>query len=835
MTTISVCTIIAKNYLALAKTLADSLHTFHPTLDFRTLIVDPFNPSINSAEVGKIILDSPSDFLDAALLNELAYNYDITEFSTAVKAFYLEHLLQQGYDKVIYLDPDILVLQPFDPIFAALDDSNIVLIPHLLDPIPLDGCLPSEISILQSGAYNLGFIGVNQSKETNRFLTWWKERLQKYCWNAPEKGLFVDQKWVDLVPGMFAGVRVLKQRGYNVAYWNLNARHLSEDKDTYLVDGEQLVFFHFSGFNPDSPNRLSKHETRFKVEKLPTLAKLLRHYAHLLKANNHDQYKRLPYGYGTFSNNLPIDIISRYLLRNAQQAGKLFPTPHDVNAKPSFFKWLNSPAEGSNQQSNNQILTNYLLGLHQKRPDLQAAFPDVLGKHCQAYLAWVSQDAAKQGIHPVYLQAAFDANKKQVFSSSGAMTGINVAGYLTAESGVGEAARGYVVALKSCGIETALLDFSAQAKCRKQDDTLSGFTSTNPHPTNLICINADQVHNFINHVSPQYLEQKYNIGLWAWELPNFPLEWWDRFDYFNEIWVGSTFMYESIIKQSPVPVVTIPHVVEINLARTYSSADFGVAENEFIFLFLFDFLSIFPRKNPLAVVEAFKKAFKPDEPVRLVLKCINFEHEPENYKILKDALADARITIIDKYLSKDEKNGLLSVCDCYVSLHRSEGFGLTIAEAMFLEKPVIATGWSGNMDFMTINNSYPVEYELSPLTEDYGPYKREQIWAEPSIAHAAQLMRQIYEEPIEAKKKAKRAATDMRLMNSPQAVANIIKARLDVIHQSRVEFKAAQMEPLLAELKRSQGRIAAMETSKFWKMRTEWFKLKRRLGLKDNE
>lgn len=415
------------------------------------------------------------------------------------------------------------------------------------------------------------------------------------------------------------------------------------------------------------------------------------------------------------------------------------------------------------------------------------------------------------------------------------LLGVNVAGYLTAELGLGEAARGYVAALKNLNVQTALMDFYLGTLSRKADNTLSGYRLDNPYPINLVCMNADQVPHFINHVGYEYLEQKYNIGLWAWELPDFPEEWWDCFDYFNEIWVGSTFMYQSIVKHSPIPVVTVPHLVQINFARTYSKADFGLPDNEFMFLFMFDFLSSFQRKNPLAVVEAYKKAFQLEEPVRLVLKCINAEHDSESFNILKNAIADTRITIFDNYLSKDDKNGLLSACDCYISLHRSEGFGLTLAEAMFLEKPVIATGWSGNMDFMNINNSYPVKYEMTTLTEDYGLYKQGQIWAEPSITHAAQLMRQIYEEPLEAKTKAKRAAADIRLQNSPDAVAKVIATRLDVFNHSRVEFKAAQMQSLLAQLTRVQGRIAAMETSKFWKLRTQWFKLKRLIGLSVDE
>jgi glycosyltransferase involved in cell wall biosynthesis len=322
-------------------------------------------------------------------------------------------------------------------------------------------------------------------------------------------------------------------------------------------------------------------------------------------------------------------------------------------------------------------------------------------------------------------------------------------------------------------------------------------------------------------------------------LPEFPEEWLESFDYFNEIWVNSTFVYESLVKHSPIPIVTLPCVVEINLKAKYTKSDFGLSEPEYVFLFAFDFLSVFQRKNPLAVVAAFALAFPPAQYplVRLVLKCINGDRNLADLNQLKNAIADSRIMIMDQYLSKDQKNGLLSICDCYVSLHRSEGFGLTIAEAMYLEKPVVATGWSGNMDFMTVNNSYPVEYDLIELEADYGPYKQGQIWAEPNIDHAAVMLRHLYENPADAKKKAKRAAVDLRLHNSPEAIAAIIQTRLQVIRQAQVTEVNHKPQDLafLSEIRRSQSRIDAMETSKFWQMRINWFRFKRWLGLNTDD
>jgi glycosyltransferase involved in cell wall biosynthesis len=842
MKAIAVCTIVAKNYLALAKTLGQSLHRFHPEIDFRISIVDLLQERLDAAETGKFLVDPPVDYMDRALLNKMAYGYEITEFNTSVKPFYVEYLFNQGYEKVIYLDPDIWVMQPLDAIFTSLDADPIVLTPHLLDPIPFDQCVPNELSILQSGAYNLGFLGVRRSPLVERFLTWWQERLAEYCIIAPERGIFVDQKWVDLVPGMFGGVTALRDRGYNVAYWNLNARQITYRDGEYWIDQDRLKFFHFSGFNADKPQNLSKHQDRIKPKQRPALDQLLSEYAQALKANGHERYKQWPYGYGRFSNQQPFDDTARSLLKRAAEAGLVFTDPANADPVPgepassqgpSFYQWLNQPVPGAQPTRNGEVLTHYLLGFYQRRPDLQAAYPDLLSQHCDGFLSWVKRDGLQQKIPAAFVAAA--VTPEAAIPGPESYRGINIAGYLTAESGVGEAARGYVAAFQSAGRDVALLDVSSQTLSRQGDTSLSGFSLSNPHPVNLVCINADQVPNFIVHAGAEYFTQKYSIGLWAWELPSFPPQWRDRFNYFNEIWVGSQFMAQALVQQSPVPVLTVPHRVEISLPRAYSKAEFGLPE-DFTFLFIFDFLSVFERKNPLALVQAFRQAFRPHEPVQLVIKCINGDRDPVNDKALQESIAGAKITLMQDYLSRDDKNGLLSVCDAYVSLHCAEGFGLTLAEAMLLGKPVVATGWSGNMDFMTVNNSYPVEYDLVEIQEDCGPYPQGSVWANPRLAHAAQLLRQIYEQPQIAQQKGDRARQDIATHHCAGAIAEIANRRLDWIDLTQVQATAPlQTQPLLLELQRTRQRLIAIETSKFWKLRKQWFKLKRRLGLPDNE
>jgi glycosyltransferase involved in cell wall biosynthesis len=192
-----------------------------------------------------------------------------------------------------------------------------------------------------------------------------------------------------------------------------------------------------------------------------------------------------------------------------------------------------------------------------------------------------------------------------------------------------------------------------------------------------------------------------------------------------------------------------------------AKVDIGVPEG-FTFLFLFDFHSVMQRKNPHGLIEAFKRAFAPGEGPQLVIKSINGDARPRFLEQLKVATLDRDdIFVVDEYLSAKEKTALMAGCDCYVSLHRSEGFGLTPAEAMSVGKPVIATGFSGTADYMNSANSYLVDYTMVEVGEGSPPYEAYGTWAAPNLDHAAALMRRVWENPQEASAKGERARRDI--------------------------------------------------------------------------
>jgi glycosyltransferase involved in cell wall biosynthesis len=363
------------------------------------------------------------------------------------------------------------------------------------------------------------------------------------------------------------------------------------------------------------------------------------------------------------------------------------------------------------------------------------------------------------------------------------LPGLNVCGYFRDESGWGAAGRSYVRALRALGAPIALRDISGMSTNRSQDHTLAGFGPNQPYPLNLICVDPTQHFAALSEVGAAYFQGHYNIGAWAWELPRFPAKWLDRLAFYDEIWVMSSFVADALAPLSPVPVVRIPPVLALSEkgSREAGRRLLGLQPDEFVFLFVFDFHSHLARKNPLALIDAFKLAFAPTDRVRLVIKCVNGESDPEGFAALATRAAGYPVLVYDGYWTANQVRDLYAASDAYVSLHRSEGLGLTIAEAMAHGKPVIATGWSGNMDLMTVSNSYPVRHRLVEIESSVGPYRAGEVWAEPSVEHAAELLRYISSHLTEAQERGETAQQEIETNFSEDRIAALIRQRLEAI------------------------------------------------------
>jgi glycosyltransferase involved in cell wall biosynthesis len=312
------CTIIAKNYLAFARTLAQSFLSFHPDNKFYVLVVDEFEDYLNPAEecfetVSLTDLGIPN-------LPSLCFKYDIKELCTAVKPYLLDYLSRnRSIDEMLYIDPDVLITAPLKQLYEELEIYDIVLTPHLDTDYPDDGLLPDDGYILRAGVFNLGFIGINSSENAASFLSWWKRKLYNGCVVDVPNGYFVDQKFIDLAPIFFGNIFVEKDTGYNVAYWNLHSREISRDNGTWLCNGRPMFFFHFSGFSLESseisdyiPSDLSRHSFSNRSD----LAPLFNEYKGLLVRNGHGTARTWPYTFGYFTTGEAIPPELRIQYRN---------------------------------------------------------------------------------------------------------------------------------------------------------------------------------------------------------------------------------------------------------------------------------------------------------------------------------------------------------------------------------------------------------------------------------------------------------------------------------------------------------------------------------------
>lgn len=436
-----------------------------------------------------------------------------------------------------------------------------------------------------------------------------------------------------------------------------------------------------------------------------------------------------------------------------------------------------------------------------------------------------------------------------VISAKGSMTenyGINVVGYINSESGLGEGVRTTIRAIESVKIPYALNNITFNLEHRKSDNSFTNFTNENPFSINLFQINADTSLKLFDFLGSGYYQKRYNIGFWAWEMPRFPQEWFYAFNLYDEIWTPSSFCVEAISANSPIPVVRIPHAINPAIPNITKS-DAGLSKDKFNFLFIFDYTSTYERKNPVAVVRSFLQAFGTErKDVQLIIKSSNAEFARDRQReVEKLARGAGNISFIDKVLSREKINALIYHCDCYVSLHRAEGFGLTLAEAMFYGKPVIATDYSANRDFMNSGNSFPVKYETIELKEDIGFFRRGDTWAEADVRHASEMMKFVFENQQNAAEIGRKAAFTIQNEFSPLAVGNKIKSRVERINYLREDLTQSQekltpsleknnrieIELRTAEAHDLREKIKMMEASRFWKIRNKWFALKRGIGL----
>ena len=366
--------------------------------------------------------------------------------------------------------------------------------------------------------------------------------------------------------------------------------------------------------------------------------------------------------------------------------------------------------------------------------------------------------------------------------------GVNVFGYIDGEFGLGEAVRLIIKALKNANVPVALLNYDVKTNHQNNDKTFIDFSENAPYLINLVLVDPSGARKILTDFSTtETFKNKYNIYYLNWESEYFPDQYVLNISYFDEIWVPATYCQEIVSKHVDVPVNVVRYPIEIHLENNLNDeATAFYDKSKFNFLFIFDYNSTFERKNPLNLIKAFGEAFAhDDESVMLTIKTSSSKRYAKEKNDLISAVATCKnIKIVEKIFDKETLHHIIKNCDSYISLHRSEGFGLTMAEAMYFAKPVIATNYSGNLEFMNPQNSFLVNYEKVVVDSEIINYDKNTVWSNPDVSHAAALMKQVRANSPEVQLKCSEAQKTMLTEFSTAEIGNQIKLNLENIYNN---------------------------------------------------
>jgi glycosyltransferase involved in cell wall biosynthesis len=710
------CTIAARNYLPLVEILVESIRVHHGDCEITVLVVDG-NSEHHFGDLDANVLRGADLINDPNTWFQMATAYDVEGLSTALKPYLLQVLLQQG-GPVMYLDPDIELFAPCDDLFELASSHGIVLTPHVTQPMGREDLYPSDEVFLLAGQFNLGFIAVSQ--DALPFISWWIDRTATHCVRRVGDGYFVDQRWLDAVPTLFDHA-IVRSPSYNVAHWNLHERHVNWSRLAgWTVNSQPLRFFHFSGFSPDHPHRLSRHfgkDSRLEVLQNPALCRLLeRRSVSMIAHTDPVDPRPTPYGFGrsTDGTGLTQPIRERYWLdwQRTIRAG--------IEAPPHAFE----PAPGT------------------------------------AFTTWLEH----QGL---FGSPTFALQSNAIPTTPLPRSGVNIVGSLEGGFGVGDAsllmsrcwrAAGIPVAHAPARLDVPLCD-------RAMKGSFFGLT--------VLSMNADALCAFAE--TPKYASMREGtcVGAWYWEVGRVPSEHRRAFDLIDEVWCTSAYM-ASLLTGAGRRVIEQPFAIDLPPKTRLHREDLGLPnQDKTVFGFSFDLRSVMKRKNPIGLIRAYTAAFGENDGAALVLKVQGVTSETRSdMAAITDAVGSrSDVTIDDRWVPAADMQAWYQLIDCYVSLHRAEGLGLTMARAMSAGTPCIATGGTGNLAFMDDSSALLVPAKQVAVGRGAAPYAADAVWLEPDLESAAQAMRLMMDDPTARERLGMSGLKRIQARHSPEHVA----------------------------------------------------------------
>ena len=694
----------------------------------------------------------------------------------------LPWILEQLVEPSAFAEGAVVVVSDSVQLFGGLESILELAIPGRaaaraahVDPISglgWGGCLPGCIALREADG---------------ELLTWWKSRTLGVLSSADSsRELEKNWLWKDLPIG--EALAVITDPSWRLSAETTHEIELAGDSDGFTADAQPLVLINMDGFDPAKPWWFAEEgQTPHRwVSEAPGLRKMTHLVAERLVAAGwagSDQemigplagVEMTPQMRNWYRELLAPVCASTRSPAAETGAVEAFPTlppnPYVSGQVKAFIEQLVA-ADGAAVTG----ISNAADAVMAKRPDLQVAFSSVRWSHRDSFIHWMWTHGLNEGDSSLALLPNFPRVVRQDATATRERPfGVNLVGYLSGELGLGVAARRMMAAIEAAGIPCATVSYdrTSSRQSRQAERVIDA-----PYRYNLLLITPDQLPFFVEDVGPGFFADHYNIGLWYWETDVLTPRQISSFAWVDEVWGATKYLCDVFDAYGRVPVryIPVPLVFEDPEIVDGDRERLGL-DDRFTVLFSFDFLSVVERKNPMGLIEAFCKAFEPTDGARLILKGINAEMFPDKLEQLLDVIADRPdIDLWDTYLSARDRLALVKMADCYASLHRSEGLGLTMAEAMALGTPVVATAYSGNLDFMDDNTALLVPGTEVLIGEGH-LYPAEGHWMDPDLDVAATHLRRLFED-AELREQIGRDSSEPLRRFSVQRVAGLISDRL---------------------------------------------------------
>jgi glycosyltransferase involved in cell wall biosynthesis len=758
--------------------MADTLREHDPDAELTVLLLD--GDPLSVGEIGRARLVGIKELVgeDAGLLAA-------ANAPAALAIVALPHLvravLSSGATSVIYIGAGQRLLAPLQELLALIPAHAVVLVARTYLQDHLAGVFGDEPT---RGTFSRELLGFNAGASCAELLDAWP----RFFAIAGDEGAGAVRRWLDGVPAAAEGVGVLRDPGYAVDSGTLAgsvARSTFGGRDgTLLIDGRVPRLVDFNELDPDDPSAWFDGGESIRLSSNAVVRLLIEGHVQDLRAAGWSTSLESAEPYTHLGDGLRLTDTIRTLLATAVSERAVTCSPFAEEGRVAFYEFLNSPGA----RGRGVGLTRLHVAIWQAREDLRSGYPHLDGPDGLGYAGWLwmygtEQEGLVQELLPPVPDVAYRDADPQIHVGE-PRWGVNVVGFFTAELGVGEAARLMIAGLDAREIPVMPIQGQLMPPSRRGVDFSYMTPDDAAYPINILCINGDGIPVFAREAGRSFFQRRYSIALWWWEAGEPPASWTPAYEFVDEVWVASEYIYDAIAPSAPVPVVRVRLPLVAPEAAGHSRAQLGLPEEGFLFLCVHDYHSVAARKNPAAVIDAFQRAFTPGSGAKLVVKSVNAStHPQEHARVLLAARDNGDITLLDEYVSGSEKDAMIAACDCYVSLHRSEGFGILLAEAMMLGKPAIATRYGGSLEFMNDDNSYLVDCQPVAVGDGAYPYAPNAVWAEPDVDHAASLMRHVFADQQEAHERGQRARRQILERHSPAVAGEIMERRLALVHR----------------------------------------------------